>query len=143
MGLGRKEFHLLAQSTTRHLAVKRLTACGRELILTLAAGLLAGSLLALVNSSHALQAQASTAAGRPHPQIQSIQLRLDPGDPAVVGQLRITLVEGDRLAIDELRVRLNEQPGREIRCFADGELWACPLEDVPLDRLEAVEVTAP
>jgi hypothetical protein len=131
--IGRRSFHQV------------LTLKARDILLTLLVGMLAGNLILALSGGFPLSASASAASDLTTHQpanVLNVSYRLNPSNPAQVGEVRLqaNTLQGD--TPHSLSVRLAGAAANWIACSLVTGTWVCPVSGAAVADLASLEVRA-
>jgi hypothetical protein len=122
-------------------AFSQFTKKTRDGLLMVSIGLLAGSVLPLLNNSFSLTtASASSKAALLHPDVAGVHYRLSPQDPSQINQVWLQLGSELPAGFNQVNIRLNGEAGSWIPCFDMEDTWVCPVDGVNVNEMGNLEV---
>ncbi len=131
--IGRRSFH-------RTVSLK-----ARDLLLVLLVGMLAGNLILVVSGGFPLSTAASASSEATSYQpanVLNLSYRLNPSNPAQVGEIRLQAgtVQGD--VPESLSIRIEGGATNWIACSLVAGTWVCPVKAVAVADLASLEARA-
>lgn len=115
----------------------------RDIVLTLLVGMLAGNVLLAVSGGFPLSSNASAASelmSSAPASVHSMSYRLNPSNPAQVGEVHLQADTIQGTAPVSVSIRLAGQAQNWISCFERTGSWICPMSGVAVADMTGLEV---